>query len=103
MLWESLRSKGNRREYIDFTRVVLLLTLAVATSIDALAVGLSFAFLNVNIGLASVTIGVTAFAVTGSGFYIGRKVSGLIGKWAEIAGGIILIGIGLKILLEHIL
>jgi len=78
-----------------------LLTLAVATSIDALAVGLSFALLKVNILLASAIIGLVAFAVTAFSFWLGRKVSALFGRWAQLAGGIILIGIGLRIVIMH--
>ena len=74
-----------------------------ATSIDALAVGLTFAFIKTDIVIASSTIGVVSFVVTALAFLLGRKVSGLVGKRAEIIGGIVLIGIGVKILLEHTL
>ncbi len=103
MVWESFRLKSDHSEITDITKGFLLLTLSVATSIDALAVGLSFAFLEVNIVLASSTIGVVAFVVTAIGFLLGRKVGKLVGKRAEAVGGIILIGIGLRILLSHIL
>ena len=82
---------------------MLLLTLSIATSIDALAVGLSFAFLKVNILTASLTIGFTAFLVTIIGFLLGKKVGELVGKRAELIGGLILIGIGVRILLTHLL
>jgi len=103
MIWESLRSKEGHREERDISKGLLLLTLSIATSIDALAVGLSFAFLKINIVLAGVTIGITAFLATSIGFVLGRKAGSLIGKRAEIVGGVILIGIGLRILLEHML
>lgn len=77
--------------------------LSIATSVDALAVGLSFAFLKVNMVVASLTIGVVAFLITVTGFVVGKKSSKLIGKRAELIGGIILIMIGLRILLSHIL
>ena len=80
-----------------------MLFLSVATSIDSLAVGLSFAFLEVNIGIAVAIIGTIAFIVTAVGVVIGHKVGQLIGRWAELAGGLILIGIGLRILLSHLL
>jgi putative Mn2+ efflux pump MntP len=102
-IWESFRGKDSGRENADITRGLLLVILSVATSIDALAVGLSFAFLNVNIALASVTIGIVAFMVTSVGFLIGKRVGALVGKWAEIIGGAILIIIGIRILLEHLL
>lgn len=103
MVRESFRPESGRQKEVDITRGFLLLTLAVATSIDALAVGLSFAFLKVNIALASLTIGAVAFVITMTGFMIGRKTSKLLGKKAEAIGGIILLGIGLRILLSHIL
>lgn len=103
MLWESFRDSDSRSRDTDISKGLLLLTLSIATSIDALAVGLSFAFLETNIVLASSTIGVTAFLVTVIAFMLGSKVGGVIGKRAEIVGGLILIGIGLRILLEHML
>jgi manganese efflux pump family protein len=81
----------------------VLITLAVATSIDALAVGLSFALLEINIWIASAIIGVVAFSVSAFSFWLGRKVSTVVGRWALLAGGVILIGIGLEILLSHML
>ena len=81
----------------------MLVTLAVATSIDALAVGLSFAFLKVNIIIACLVIGVIAFGVTIAGFVLGKRVKTYLGKYAEAIGGTILIIIGLRILLSHIL
>lgn len=103
MFWESFRSNSAQDKAVDITKGFLLLTLSVATSIDALAVGLSFAFLRVNMAVASLTIGTVAFAVTIAGFIIGRKTSKLAGKRAEAIGGIILLAIGLRILLSHIL
>jgi manganese efflux pump family protein len=103
MIWESLHEKEGKESNIDITKWLFLLTLSIATSLDALAVGLSFAFLKVNLTLASVTIGGVAFIITLSGFFAGKKLGALIGKRAEIIGGIILIIIGLRILLEHLL
>ena len=103
MIWESLHEKEGKKANIDITRWLFLLTLSIATSLDALAVGLSFAFLKVNLTLASATIGVVAFAITFTGFFAGKKLSSLVGKRAEIIGGIILIIIGIQILLEHLL
>ncbi len=103
MIWESFHSEDRRSKNTDITKGFLLLTLSVATSIDALAVGLSFALLKVNIMLAILTIGVITFLVTVIGFLLSRKVGKLVGKRAEAIGGLILIGIGLRILLSHIL
>ena len=79
-----------------------LTLMAIATSIDALAVGISFAFLRVSIVPAISIIGVTTFVISAAGIYIGAFFGSRFQKWAELAGGIILILIGLKILLEHL-
>lgn len=79
-----------------------ILVLAVATSIDALAVGISFAFLQVNIQTAALAIGITTFLLSALGVVIGNKFGSRYKNKATLAGGIILILIGLKILLEHL-
>lgn len=76
--------------------------LAVATSIDALAVGISFAFLQVNIVTAVVVIGVVTCALSVAGVAIGQRVGARFRGPAEIAGGLVLIGIGIKILFDHL-
>jgi putative Mn2+ efflux pump MntP len=75
---------------------------AVATSIDALAVGISFAMLNVNIFYAAAIIGVVCFLISVMGCRLGRKIGTMLKEKAELAGGVVLIGIGLKILIEHL-
>ncbi len=102
MLWESFRPGAGRGKEIDISRGLLLITLSVATSIDALAVGLSFALLDVNILAASLTIGVVAFLVTITGFVAGRKASRVVGKRAETLGGLVLLAIAVRILLSHL-
>lgn len=92
--------KGSRT---DATRGWTLVILSIATSIDALAVGLSFAFLNIGIYAASSMIGVVCFLMTASGMFFGQRLGSIFGKRAEIAGGLVLIAIGVKILYEHIL
>lgn len=84
-------------------RMGRLLVLAVATSIDALAVGISFAFLKVSILWTASIIGLITFVICVAGVYVGKKFGCLFQKKAEIIGGLILIFIGLKILLEHTL
>ena len=79
-----------------------LLMLAIATSIDALAVGITFAFLGVNIVWAIAVIGVTTFALSVVGVAVGHVFGARYEKGATIAGGIVLILIGCKILLEHL-
>ncbi|MFD2261538.1 manganese efflux pump MntP family protein [Lacibacterium aquatile] len=78
----------------------LILT-ALATSIDATAVGVGLAVVDVNIVLACVIIGVVTTAVAFSGVLIGKKAGPLLGRRAEILGGIALIAIGIKIVIEH--
>ncbi len=79
-----------------------LLVLGIATSIDALAVGVSFAFLQVDIVLAVVVIGVVTFAASLLGYRLGHHAGEHLRSWAELAGGLVLIGIGTKILVEHL-
>ena len=79
-----------------------MLLLAVATSIDALAVGITFAFLGVNIWSASLLIGVITFCLSSTGIYIGGYFGSKFHSAAQILGGAVLILIGLKILLEHL-
>ncbi|MEM3765757.1 MAG: manganese efflux pump MntP family protein [Candidatus Bathyarchaeia archaeon] len=78
-----------------------LLLLSVATSIDALAVGLSLAFLNVTITMPVAIIGTTTFILCFLGAIIGNKLGKTLSRKIEVLGGLILIGIGIKILLEH--
>lgn len=80
-----------------------MLMLAVATSIDALAVGVSFAFLKVNIWMAIMVIGLTTAAFSCAGLVIGNQFGCRYRSKAELAGGIILVLIGLKILIEHLI
>lgn len=100
MIREGMTS-GERREYKDPTRGFTLLLLSIATSIDAFAVGVSFAFLKVGIFYPSMVIGVMCSIMTASGMLIGSKLGNIIGKRAAIVGGVILIVVGLKIVLEH--
>lgn len=79
-----------------------LFILAIATSIDALAVGITFAFLQVPIVEAISIIGITTFVISVIGVYVGNFFGNRYKKKAELAGGMILILIGLKILLEHL-
>lgn len=80
-----------------------MLALAIATSIDALAVGVSFAFLQVNIWTSVLIIGATTAAFAGVGIVVGNQFGSRYKSKAEFAGGLILIAIGLKILIEHLI
>lgn len=86
----------------DSIRFKDMLILAIATSIDALAVGITFAFLKVNVGLAITLIGIITFVISVAGVKIGNVFGCKYEKKAELIGGIILILLGAKILLEHL-
>ena len=93
---------GEATEEEESLDIRTMLGLAVATSIDALAVGITLAFLNVDL-IASVSfIGIITFLLSGAGVRIGNVFGTRYKSKAELAGGIILIGMGLKILLEHL-
>jgi manganese efflux pump family protein len=85
----------------DPTRKWTLVMLAIATSIDALAVGLSLALLKVPILYPSLIIGVVAAGMTAAGLALGSRL-GKFGKRMELIGGLVLIGIGLRIVIEHL-
>ena len=95
-------SFGKAEELNDDFGVKTMLLMAVATSIDALAVGVTFAFLEVQILPAAGLIGVTTFLLSFAGIYIGNIFGARYKSKAELAGGIILVVIGLKILFEHL-
>ena len=103
MVVEAIREKdeevGKMDPPLDFKEMFIL---AIATSIDALAVGITFAFLQVPIVEAVSIIGITTFVISVIGVYVGNFFGNRYKKKAELAGGIILILIGLKILLEHL-
>jgi putative Mn2+ efflux pump MntP len=79
-----------------------MFVMAVATSIDALAVGITMAFLSVNIWIAALVIGVITFVISAAGVMLGCRFGDYIGSKAGLLGGVILIGLGVKILLEHL-
>lgn len=102
MLWEAFSSHEDTDKDTDALDLRELLILAVATSVDALAVGISFAFLEVSIGSAVVLIGVTTAVAAFIGVVLGRRMGARFGAPAEILGGLILCFIGLRILLDHL-
>lgn len=101
MIREAL--SGGGEEAVTDLSVKRLFLLALATSIDALAVGVSMAFMDVNILLSSAVIGVVAFLMAMLGGLLGRRLGDLFQKRATLLGGAVLITIGLKILVEHLL
>jgi manganese efflux pump family protein len=102
MIWESF-GEGDDDVDRDPTRGRELLMLSLATSIDALAVGLSLAFLGVPVLAPAVVIGLVAAAMTMLGLQVGRYAGSRLGPWMERVGGLVLIAIGLRIVLEHTL
>jgi len=103
MIYESLeaRRKGEEKKFNPLN-IYVLLGMSLATSIDALAVGLSFALLGIHILVALFIIGAVTFIISMTGILVGKKTSGRFGKQMEIIGGLILIGIGIKILIQHL-
>ena len=100
MIKESLGDEEESlNDKVDFKTMVVL---AIATSIDALAIGVTFAFLQVNIGLAGLMICAITFIISYFGVVFGNKFGDKFGSKAELVGGILLILMGLKILLEHL-
>ena len=102
MIWDALHGGGEEMPAQDALDVKELFVLAVATSIDALAVGITFAFLQVDILPAVALIGCTTFAIALAGVWIGQRFGSRFKDRAALAGGMILCLIGLKILLEHL-
>ncbi|MBO4835037.1 MAG: manganese efflux pump, partial [Lachnospiraceae bacterium] len=94
--------KEEKEDNDDRIRIGELFLLAIATSIDALAVGISFAFLSINIWSSITIIGITTLILSFIGVLIGCKFGARFQTKAQIAGGIILILVGVKILLEHL-
>lgn len=101
MIWEALRSNGEGVRG-DPTRGLSLVMLSVATSIDAFAVGLSLALLGIPVLLPSIVIGTVAGNMTLLGLQIGKRAGDLLGQQMELVGGLALLAIGCKVLLEHL-
>ena len=98
MIRSSFRPDEEQNDDFSFKTMIVL---AIATSLDALAVGITFACLSVNIFVAITVIGITTFLLSALGIKIGNIFGSKYRRKAELAGGIILILIGVKIILEH--
>jgi putative Mn2+ efflux pump MntP len=101
MIWEGISQGEDTAPRADPSRGWRLVMLSVATSIDALAVGLSFGVLAREVLLPALVIGGVSCAMTLVGIFLGRTLQARFGSYAEILGGLILIAIGVKIFLEH--
>ncbi len=99
MIYESFKIKTDNK---SSSGVVMLLTLSVATSIDALAVGVTLGLVESSIAIAVVIIGVVTFVLSYAGVYIGQRIGHFFESRIEAAGGLVLIGIGIKILAGHL-
>lgn len=101
MIYESAKECGLERAEPEL-RLHRLFLLSIATSIDALAVGISFSFLNIDIITPIIIIAAITFVNSFVGYLLGERIGTMFGSRVGIAGGIILIGIGAKILIEHL-
>ena len=102
MIKESL-SKEETKEKKNPFKLNTMLLLAIATSIDALAVGITFAFFEINIFSAIIIIGLTTFCISVIGVKIGNLFGAKFKSKAEFIGGIVLVALGIKILIEHLI
>jgi putative Mn2+ efflux pump MntP len=96
------KGEGEEASRADRTQGIRLVVLALATSIDSLAVGLSLGVVGTRVVYPAAVIGATSFALTVVGAKIGPIVGRVVGRRAELLGGLILVGIGVKILIEHL-
>lgn len=101
MMWTAMRGGGSGSRG-DPSRGLLLLSLTIATSIDALAAGLSMAFLGVSIWLPSAVIGLVTAVLSVVGVCFGSRIGAGFGRIAEFAGGIVLLAIGVRIVVSHL-
>lgn len=100
MIYEGVHD-GEEEEDVDVLNLPAVTYLAIATSIDALAVGISLAFLSMPVLLPALIIGAVAALFSCAGVFLGGRLAHVLGRRADIAGGLILILIGARILLEH--
>lgn len=103
MLWESRGADDDAAPSdADLYGFKIMLVLAVATSIDALAVGFTLPMLDAPFVLSIATIGVTTAVLSAAGLVLGRRFGAMFGKRLDAVGGLVLIGLGTKILIEHL-
>ncbi|WP_280541830.1 manganese efflux pump MntP family protein [Chromohalobacter sp. 11-W] len=107
MIWEGLKKGGADAIKVAGPRqedksIWLIAVTALATSIDAMAVGITLALTDINIVVASLAIGLATTLMVTCGTLLGRAIGTVVGKWAEVLGGLILIAIGVAVLYEHL-
>ena len=102
MIYESFKIKSIK-ENLDPSNIIVLLVLSIATSIDALAIGITLSFITSSIALAAAIIGLITFVLSYAGVLIGKRFGHFFENKIEALGGLVLIGIGVKIMCEHLL
>ncbi len=102
MLFEAFKIKDVESRPNDPTNLAVVFTLSVATSIDALAVGVTLSLITEHVYTAAAAIGVITFLISWVGWWIGQKIGSFFDNKLEIIAGLVVIGIGVKILLEHL-
>ncbi|WP_437721746.1 manganese efflux pump MntP [Sorangium sp. So ce861] len=103
MLWEARAGGDDDGDAPkDLFALKVMFVLAIATSIDALAIGFTLPMLNAPLALSLVTIGITTAVLSAIGLFAGRRFGAMLGKRLDVAGGVVLIGLGVKILIEHL-
>lgn len=100
MIYESIRKESDK--FVSSLSIKMLLMLSIATSIDALAVGLSLSLLKVSVIIPAIVTGVVTFSLSFFGVYLGSRFGRILKNRVEFLGGLILVAIGVKILLEHL-
>lgn len=102
MIWEGLRG-GEEEAHIEAVQLIPVIVLSLATSIDALAVGVSFGVLQTAVLIPAIIIGLVCFGISFAGVMLGERLEDILGNKMEIIGGLILILIGINILAGHLL
>ena len=102
MIYESFKINSIEEKF-DPSNIFVLLVLSVATSIDALAIGITLSLITSSIILAVIIIGLVTFVLSYFGVYIGKRFGHFFENKIEAVGGLVLIGLGIKILIEHLL
>jgi putative Mn2+ efflux pump MntP len=102
MIWEGVRG-GDDETPLEVIRIVPVIVLSFATSIDALAVGISFGVLQTAVLIPALIIGIVCFGISFAGVMLGERLESFLGNKMEIIGGVILILIGIRILTEHMI
>lgn len=102
MIWEQFQKEEEVKPKNPL-KMSVLIGMSIATSIDAFVVGIGFGLLSLNILVAALIIGAITFIASMTGIFLGKKAAGKLGSYANLIGGVILIIIGTKILIEHLI